>query len=1062
MCAARASALIAIVVTTVGTSGSAAQAPLPPGQGPVFQSFQGFQWEGGSADDRGFAEMASGLVKGKPYPDLHFDLVLQAIRATDRFRSVDGTLGADGTAHIRLQPWAPLQSWVWQGDTPPKKTKILLLPDLQKGMRLGDLRLEEWRRIAEARLRDEGYPQARLAVERDASGARLNLKTELGTASLVKGIAVNGDMGPYRLETLLKVGDIQVGRTLWTQDLRRQAARKIRRRFVKDKRLEGRAEFSFSSDGTLTFSVDAGPVVRISTTGKWLSQRALKELLPLARTDRYGPELLDEGDRRIIRHYRDKGFLDVESTHVREVVTGSAEHPQEVRITYRIQTFDRRYVKRILFEGNQELNDKDLSKAAKLPSGLLWFNAPRATPDLLSEVETRITNRYLSMGFSDVRLRRRIETRNGEQDLVFNIREGPRHTVRAIILEVPEGPAWDPWKFGESLLRVIADKPVLLTPVFSQRRRYRSDRRELGGLIAVLELLPSESGKPKKAIRLLIERPVPYVRADLAAVLGDLNQGAAAIGSSKPIVRTHFEEDDAGATIHIEIPAQPLTFVNRRVIQGSLETQSRAVARETQDLEPGDPLNLDRLARAQANLGNLGAFKRVDAVSMKEVAQAPASTGSKNPWKEGDLVLRLEERSHWVFSESFGYDKSTGYNFGYGVQRLNFQGMGRTLDFGVRAGDGTIHNPSLRQWFPTGDFSRSVDSYTIGYTDPWFSPGMLAGILPERVQYRAEASYIQEQQTAYLIRRRRVLNGLEWRIDGTRVLRVGHRFERSDVRLVDLVDLNTPQYIGIKSIFENPNLLNAATRSPSRSIVSAPYAQWIRDTRDSAYDPTSGGITSVRLDLANQLFGTSSNSGFVKLDARQQWTWPVGYRARAGVVSLGLRIGAARPTASTSQELPLSERFFAGGPGTYRGSEPDFLGPVGGIPFLRQTSGGKYAPQLTPDGLSILYQSIPIGGQGLALVNLEYRFPLIGRTIWGEVFMDAGQVYQSLRREADSVNPAFPPLRVALGLGLIIKLGLPIKIEYGSDVKRILGRPRSTLDKDSQLHSLLISAGYQF
>jgi len=1060
MCAARASALITIVAT-VGAYGSAVPTPQPAGQEPAMRAFQGFLWEGGTADDRGFAEMASGLVKGKPYPDLHFDSVLEAIRATDRFKSVDGTLGADGIARVRLQPWAPLQSWVWHGDTLPGKNKIPLLPDLKKGMRLGNLRLEEWRRISEARLRDEGYPQARLVAERDASGARLNLKMELSAASLVRGVVVKGDMGPYRLETLLGVADIQVGRTLWTQDLRRQAARKIRRRFVKDRRLEGQAEFAFSSGGTLIFSVDPGPVVRVSTTGKWLSQRALKELLPLARTDRYGPELLDEGDRRITRHYRDKGFLDIECTHVREVVSGSAEHPSAVRITYRIQTGERRHIKRILFEGNQELNDRDLRKAAKLPLGLLWFNAPRATPDLLSEVETRITNRYLLMGYSDVKLRRRIETRNGEQDLILTIREGPKRTVRAIILELPEGPAWDPWKFGESLLRAVADKPALLPPVFSQRRRYRSDRRDLDGLIAVLEILPSELGKPRKAIRLLTERPVPYVRADLAAVLGEINQGVAALGSPKPIVRFHSDEDDAGATVYIEIPTQPLTFVRRRVVQGSLETQPRAVARETQDLEPGDPLNLDRVGRAQANLGNLGAFKRVDVVSMKEVADASAVTESKNPWRESDLVLRLEERSHWVFSESFGYDKSTGYNFGYGVQRLNFQGMGRTLDFGLRAGDGTINNSTLRRWFPTGDFSRSVDSYTIGYTDPWFSPGILANILPERVQYRLEASYIQEQQTAYLIRRRRVLNGLEWRLDSTRLLRVGHRFERSDVRLVDLVDLNTPQYASIKHIFDDPTLLNTATRSPARSFVSALYAQWIRDTRDSPYDPTSGGSTSLRFELATQLFGTSSNSSFVKLDARQQWTWPVGYRASAGVVSLGLRLGAARPTASTSQELPLAERFFAGGPGTFRGSEPDRLGPVGGIPYLRQTSDGKYAPQLTREG-NVLYQLIPIGGQGLALLNLEYRFPLIGNTIWGEVFMDAGQVYQSLRHDPDSVNPSFPPLRVAFGLGLIIKLGLPIKIEYGSDVKRILGRPRSRLDKDSQLRSLLISAGYQF
>ncbi len=1059
MRAARVSALIASVAA-LGICVNAAQRDVPSGSDSVFQSFI---WEGGNLDDRGFAEMASGLVKGKPYSDLNFKLVLEAIRATDRFKTVEGTLGPDGTAHIRLKPWPLLESWSWQADTLSDKTKNLLFPDLQKGIRLGDSRLEEWRRVAEARMRDGGYPQARLTVERDTTGARLNLKMVLGVASLIRHVSVNGNIGPYRAETLLKVAAINEGQTLWTQELQRNVARKIRRRFIKDNRLEGQVGLAFSSDGTLSLSLEPGPVVHITTVGKWLSQRTLKELLPFTRTDRYGPELLDEGDRLIIRHYRDKGFLDVECTHSREVKSGTAANPSFVLVTYRIQTKERRYIKRVLFEGNQELSDKELNQAANLPFGLLLFNAPRATPDLLTEIETRITNAYLLKGFSDIRLRRRIESRKGEQDLILNIREGPRRTVRAIILELPEGPAWDPWKFGESLLRAVADKPELVPPAFSQRRRYRSDRRELAGLIAVLELLPSELGKPKKSVRLLTERPIPFVRANLSAILSELNLSVAALGSTRPLVRSpHIEEDGTGATIHIEIPAQPLTFVRRRVIQGSLETKSRAVARETEDLEPGDPLNLDRVGRSQANLGNLGAFKRVDVVSMNEVAGDPASTGPPSPWKEGDLVLRLEERSHWVFSESFGYDKSTGYNFGYGVQRLNFQGMGRTLDFGLRAGDGTIRNPSLRKWFPTGDFSRSVDSYTIGYTDPWFSPGVLAGILPERVKYRAEASYIQEQQTAYLIRRRRVLNGLEWRLDESRVLRVGHRFERSDVRLVDLVDLNAPQYASIKFIFDNPNLLNQATRSPSRATVSAPYAQWIRDTRDSSFDPTIGGLTSIRLELANQLFGSSTNSSFVKLDARQQWTWPVGYRASGGVVSLGLRIGAAKPTASTSQDLPLSERFFAGGPGTFRGAEPDFLGPVGSIPFLRQTSDGKYAPQVTPDGESVLYQLLPIGGQGLALVNLEYRFPLIKKTIWGEVFLDAGQVYRSLRKETDPLNPSFPPLRVALGLGLIWKLGLPIKFEYGADLNRILGRNRSRLDKDSQLHSLLISAGYQF
>src|SRR5512141_865505 len=214
MRAARASALIASVVT-LGTSGSAAQSAPAPRLG---SAFQGFLWDGGSADDHGFAEMASGLEPGKSYPDLQFDLVLEAIRATDRFQSVAGTLGADGIARIRLQPWPPLRSWDWRGDALPKKTRLLLFPDLKKGMPLGNIRLEEWRRVAEAQLRNEGYPEAKLATQRDATGAGLSLTVALGHANLIKGVEVAGDLGPYRLETLLKIAGIQPGRTLWTQD----------------------------------------------------------------------------------------------------------------------------------------------------------------------------------------------------------------------------------------------------------------------------------------------------------------------------------------------------------------------------------------------------------------------------------------------------------------------------------------------------------------------------------------------------------------------------------------------------------------------------------------------------------------------------------------------------------------------------------------------------------------------------------------------------------------------------------------------------------------------------
>jgi outer membrane protein assembly factor BamA len=221
------------------------------------------------------------------------------------------------------------------------------------------------------------------------------------------------------------------------------------------------------------------------------------------------------------------------------------------------------------------------------------------------------------------------------------------------------------------------------------------------------------------------------------------------------------------------------------------------------------------------------------------------------------------------------------------------------------------------------------------------------------------------------------------------------------------------------------------------------------DRRDRPYDPTQGTYFMGRLELANQVFGTSTNSSFVKLDLRRQWNWPMGFHAENGVVMASVRLGLARPTAHSAEDLPLSERFFGGGSFTVRGVEPDMLGTLGVVTSV--------------DGTTT--QIIPLGGQGLAVVNLEYRFPMFGwQSVWGEVFVDSGQIYRSLAAKRDPVTnaPPFPALRTTLGVGVILRLGFPLKLEYAADWKRIMGLPRTQEERESQLKSLLISAGFQF
>jgi outer membrane protein assembly factor BamA len=300
-----------------------------------------------------------------------------------------------------------------------------------------------------------------------------------------------------------------------------------------------------------------------------------------------------------------------------------------------------------------------------------------------------------------------------------------------------------------------------------------------------------------------------------------------------------------------------------------------------------------------------------------------------------------------------------------------------------------------------------------------------------------EGAYIEEARASFFARRRRLSPSLEWKLGPVQTVQFGYRFER--VEVAANTDNNGIPLIQDADLF-------VIARTPARSIISAPYLQIAVDRRDRAYDPTQGTFFLGRVEVASQLFGTSINSSFVKLDLRQQWNWPMGFHAEYGVLMANARLGLARPTAQSAKDLPLSERFFGGGSFTVRGVEPDMLGDV----------------QRTDALGAVLAQPIPLGGQALAVVNLEYRFPLFGiQSLWGEIFVDSGQVYRTLNPAKGEVAP-FPALRTTLGAGLIIKLGFPLKLEYAADWKRILGRPRTQDERDTQLKSLLISAGFQF
>ena len=286
--------------------------------------------EGGDEDDRRFASAAFGLQPGQSVDDAGFQQALAAMRLVDRYRSVEGVLDADGSASLRLEPLPLLATWRWEGDAVPKTLRKTLLPELRKDQRLGPQRRTVLTGLAEQRLREAGYPEAKVSMILEQDGRHLRLGLSLGAPSLIREIRLEGDPSPYTREALLKVAELRPGVSLWTPTVVREAQRRLRQRLVKNHHLEGSIRLEPAGEpGVLLLEVRAGP--KVTLRGKGLNMLAplwgqprLAEFVPLARAERYSPSILEEGAGRITTYFLNQGYPEVKVRYERVVTAGTA------------------------------------------------------------------------------------------------------------------------------------------------------------------------------------------------------------------------------------------------------------------------------------------------------------------------------------------------------------------------------------------------------------------------------------------------------------------------------------------------------------------------------------------------------------------------------------------------------------------------------------------------------------------------------------------------------------------------------------------------------------------
>ena len=171
------------------------------------------------------------------------------------------------------------------------------------------------------------------------------------------------------------------------------------------------------------------------------------------------------------------------------------------------------------------------------------------------------------------------------------------------------------------------------------------------------------------------------------------------------------------------------------------------------------------------------------------------------------------------------------------------------------------------------------------------------------------------------------------------------------------------------------------------------FQNW--DTRDNVFNPTKGLLLSFQEELVGSFLGGDETFYTLQTNYTQYWTL-----FKKHVIEFRFRLGTTQEF-SGSDTVPVFDRFFAGGLGTVRGFNYRRVGPI---------EGGD-----------------AVGGKTLAIVNLEYTFPLpYIDIIKGAAFVDVGQV------DEDSYRIGFGDFAVSVGPGIKVKTPIgPLAFYYG-------------------------------
>ncbi len=756
---------------------------------------------------------------------------------------------------------------------------------------------------------------------------------------------------------------------------------------------------------------DQGPKVRVVVNNYNISDKTQRELLPVKREGNIDYSAIVEGARRIRNKLQEDGFFFAEVTHSCTVSNPPADigangtdetcqnlNPNQltghnVEIKYDVEQGRRFRLTDIRITGTNKLSVEDIEATLKTQRqnaiGLipfLGYGRGYTSLTLLEQDRRTVRAFMVDMGYrkAQAQVLQGVSINGDNLIITFDVTEGPLTRVAGV--EVKGNQIHTDERIRQELGTVI-DAPYS-----------RSQARADGDRVAAL-----------------------YAREGYVDVRVDFS-----------VVELPKKGDDEQVRLVYAITAEgEKVFINQIIINGvtgdrnTRRTKRAAIMRAIPLLE-GDILRADRVSEAERELYLTDAYRQVI------IRTEPAGENSSG-YQRRDVIIDVEEKQPNVMDYGGGYSTDAGALGLFEISNVNLMNRLRHGALRLRA-------------------SRLQQLVRLEYLDPRFARYNKTDFAP----LAASVEYMRDSTVTRFFRSAidRGTDGIVQRLDeeGNPINIFGEQVNEPTINRFTaaletqrVLDRETHTILFGRVSYEDVRLYNLESLvvrpilEPDKKVRLAKIgASFVRDTRErcerglfgarsveneekrgepgevcryNQVDATRGGFLSVDYAIALRQLG--GNISFNRFQATYRHYYKMS-ALRNTVFAGNMTLGLAnvfnprdRDENGTIDEidftLPISERFFSGGSTTLRGFSFEEAGPREIVIPL-----GQFRDQ---DNNVVFLNpfTVPVGGNALALVNLEARIPMT-RTTQIVPFYDGGNVYRRVsdlfgKREADPVPP---------------------------------------------------------